>query len=223
VIRPLAEASSARGDVAFAGDLTPAPDANLVIGVFRYSGGVTIPIARPGDAMPGGGHFVTGSNVGGAQIHVNNQGDIVFNAELDTDVNHDGVPDTGVFQWSHGQLSLVARTGTNIPGVGEVQDMLMNVILTPPPPNVSPNSGALNNDRGQVLFGARLTDGRSVLLLYTPSAGVAHLAVASDVVGELPDPEKRAEDFVTQTDREANRKKGQDERDWLDARSAISP
>ena len=106
---------------------------------------------------------------------------------------------------------------------GKFLDLVGSEIITPPPPVVTPNSGALNNDRGQVLFGARLTDGRSVLLLYTPSPGVAHLAVASDVVGELPDPEKRAEDFVTQTDREANRKKGQDERDWLDGLSAFSP
>jgi len=212
-----------RGDVAFAGDLTPAPDANLVIGVFLYSGGVTIPIARPGDAMPGGGHFVTGSNIGGSQVHLNNRGDVVFNAVLDTDVNNDGSLDTGLFQWSHGQLSLIARTGTNLPGVGTVLDLVGSEIITPPPPVVTPNSGALNNDRGQVLFGARLTDGRSVLLLYTPSPGVAHLAVASDVVGEIPDPEKGGGDFVTQTTLEANRKKGQDERDWLDGLSAFSP
>jgi hypothetical protein len=31
-----------------------------------------------------------------------------------------------------------------------------------------PNSGAINNDRGQVLFSATLTDGRGVLLLDTP-------------------------------------------------------
>jgi hypothetical protein len=33
----------------------------------------------------------------------------------------------------------------------------------------------------------------------------------------------RLEDFVTQTTLEANRKKGQDERDWLDGLSAFSP
>jgi hypothetical protein len=31
-----------------------------------------------------------------------------------------------------------------------------------------PNSGANNNDRGQVVFGATLSDGRGVLLLATP-------------------------------------------------------
>src|SRR5207249_1776050 len=106
-----------KGDIVFGGDLTPAPDANMQIGVFRYSGGVINAIARPGDSMPGGGHFVTASAITGAQIHVNNLGDVVFNSTLDTDVNKDGTLDTGLFEWSHGQLSLIARTGTNLPGV----------------------------------------------------------------------------------------------------------
>jgi hypothetical protein len=171
-----------RGDVLFTGDLTPAPDANKVLGVFLYSHGVIMAIARPGDTMPGGGHLVTAS-VGGGNTHMNNQDDVVFNGVLDTDVNHDGTLDTGLFEWSHGKLSLVARTGTVLPGVGTVQDLVMGVTIVPPPPLLVPNSGALINDRGQVLFGARLTDGRSVLLLDTPTgqgdpAGGAHADLA---------------------------------------------
>ena len=45
---------------------------------------------------------------------------MVFGGSLDTDVNHDGIGDTGVFVWSAGTLRLVARTGTIIPGVGTV-------------------------------------------------------------------------------------------------------
>src|SRR5207245_4554204 len=86
---------NSRGDVLFTGDLTPAPDANQVLGVFLDSGGTIIPIARPGDAMPGGGHFVTASVING-NTHLNNQDDVVFNAQLDT--NHGGVPDTGLFE-----------------------------------------------------------------------------------------------------------------------------
>jgi hypothetical protein len=159
---------NSRGDVLFAGDLTPAPGANQVIGVFLDSGGTIVPIARPGDAMPGGGHLVTASIVGG-NISLNNRGDVVFNAVLDTDVDHDGTLDTGLFQWSHGQVSLLARTGTVLPGVGTVHDLVMGEIVTPPPPTLVPNSGAASNDRGQVLFGARLTDDRSVMLLLTPT------------------------------------------------------
>jgi hypothetical protein len=156
-----------RGDVVFLGDLTPPPFASQVTGVYLHSRGVTIPVARPGDPMPGGGIFVTASNITGWQIHVNNPGDVVFNATLDT-VNADGVPDTGLYVWSHGSLRLVARTGTVIPGVGTVDRLVMKVVVIPPRPFFVPNSGATNNDRGQVVFGATLSDERGVLLLATP-------------------------------------------------------
>jgi len=163
---------NARGDVVFTGDLTPAPDANHVLGIFLYSGGKIIPIARPGDPMPGGGHLVTASVVNG-NTHLNNQGDVVFNAALDT--THNGVPDTGLFEWSHGRLSLIARSGTVLPGVGTVDNLTFNEIVIPPPPILVPTSGAIINDRGEVLFGATLTDGRGVMLLDTPSQpNVAH-------------------------------------------------
>jgi hypothetical protein len=154
------------GDVVFVGDLTPAPAANQTVGVFLYSKGKIIAIARPGQSMPGGGHLVTTSLVSEGQIFINNPGDVVFNASLDT--THNGIPDTGVFEWSHGRLSLIARSGSVLPGVGTVDNLTFNVIVTPPPPFVVPNSGAVNNDRGQVLFGATLTDGRAVMLLDTP-------------------------------------------------------
>jgi hypothetical protein len=90
-------------------------------------------------------------------------------ATLDTDANGDGFRDTGLYLWSHSKRRLVARTGTKIPGVGTIAHLVMNVPLTPPPPSVFvPNSGANNNDRGQVVFGATLADGRGVLLLATP-------------------------------------------------------
>jgi hypothetical protein len=181
-----------RGDVLFTGDLTPAPAANQELGVFLYSGGTIIPIARPGDSVPGGGHIVT-TSVAGGQMDLNNRGDVVFNAALDTDLNGDGVPDTGLFQWSHGELSLIARSGTVLPGVGTVDNLTFSVIITPPPTILIPNSGADNNDRGQVLFGATLEDGRSVMILYTPTdhaqAGTAKAAgVAPEQSGGVPTP-----------------------------------
>jgi hypothetical protein len=156
------------GDVVFTGDLTPAPDANQVLGVFLNSGGTVIPIARPGDAMPGGGHLFSASDING-QTHLNNQGDVVFNATLDTSTG--GVPDTGLYQWSHGRLSLIARSGTVLPGVGTIASLTNPAgIIVGPPAGTFPFSGAINNDRGQVFFAATLTDGRAVLLLYTPTA-----------------------------------------------------
>jgi hypothetical protein len=157
-----------RGDVVFLGDLTPPPAADQVTGVYLHSGGVTTKVARPDDPMPGGGRFVTASNLIGWQVHVNNSGEVVFNATLDTDANADGVPDTGLYVWSGGSLHLVARTGTVIPDVGTIAHLVMNVVVFPPPTVFVPNSGANNNDRGQVLFGATLSDGRGVLLLATP-------------------------------------------------------
>jgi hypothetical protein len=73
-----------------------------------------------------------------------------------------------LYVWSHGSLHLVARTGTDIPGVGTVAHLVTNVPVLPPPTVFVPNSGAANNDRGQVLFSATLSDGRGVLLLATP-------------------------------------------------------
>jgi hypothetical protein len=166
------------GDIVFLGDLTPPPAVRQVTGVFLHSAGETIRVAGPGDAMPGGGTFVTASNSLGWQLHMNNAGEVVFNAALDTDDNADDLPDTGLYVWSHGSLRLVARTGTVIPGVGTIAQLVMNVLRVAPPAVYVPNSGAHNNDRGQVVFGATLcdvgvtpcatSDGRGVLLVATP-------------------------------------------------------
>jgi hypothetical protein len=130
---------------------------------------VTIAVARPGEKMPGGGRFVTSATITGWQIDVNNAGEVVLNATLNTHAEGDEFPETGLYLFSHGKLRLVARTGTEIPGVGTIAQLVMNVPLTPPPPTIFfPNSGANNNNRGQVVFGATLTDGRGVLLLATP-------------------------------------------------------
>jgi|GEM_PF-1982497 len=157
-----------RGDIAFMGDLTQPPRANDVVGVYLHSQGKTIRVAGPGDSMPGGGEFVTASTIFGNQIHLNNPGEVVFNAILNTDDNMDGTKDTGLFMWSRGSLHLVARTGTVIPGVGTIAHLVMTVIVFPPPESLVPNSGAINNDRGQVAFGATLEDESGVMLLATP-------------------------------------------------------
>ena len=171
--KPSVQDLNDHGDVVFLGDLTSPPLARQVTGVYRHSRGVTIPMARPGDLMPGGGHFVTASNLIGWQISVNNPGDVAFNALLDTDDNGDGVPDTGLFVWSHGVLRVVARSGTVVPGVGEVAHLVMGVLVVIGNTGFVPNSGATMNDRGQVVFGATLSDGRGVLLVATPNSHVS--------------------------------------------------
>jgi hypothetical protein len=159
------------GDLVFEGDLTPgAPSSGFGnMGVYLYSKGVNSVIARPGTAMPGGGNFVTASFFVSGEVHINNSREVAFAAQLDTDDDADGNPDTGLYVWSHGTLKLVARTGTVIPGLGTVQHLATATTGFPPPPVPTPSSGALNNDRGQILFCATLTDGRGVLLLANPN------------------------------------------------------
>jgi len=168
-----------RGDIVFFGDLTSPPAARQVTGVFLHSAGETMLVAGPGDEMPGGGKFVTASNILGWQLHMNNAGEIVFNATLDTATlstdNGDPIPDTGLYVWSHGSLRLVARTGTVIPGLGTIAQLVMTVLRVAPPPVFVPSSGAHNNDRGQVVFGALLEKEdcetpRGVLLVATPKS-----------------------------------------------------
>jgi hypothetical protein len=156
------------GDVIFKGDLTPAPDAQQFAGLFLYSKGVITAVARPGDAMPG---------------------DIVFNGTLDTDADGDLLPDQGTYRWSHGRVSVVARTGTVLPGVGTVRSFVPpSGTVIPPPPVFVPNSGAINNDRGQVFFSALLTNGDYVLLLATPEGPKRGVAGREPGPGAVDEP-----------------------------------
>ena len=147
-----------RSQVAFLCDMTPEPDLDQIGGLFFRSKGTSHPIARPGDPMPGGGKIVT---TGPADtFHLSNSGDVTFNARLDTGEH-------GLYVASRGSVRLVARTGTVIPGVGTIVELV-------PPDLVGTGSvpsptGA--NERGQILFTAAVNDGsgalRGVILLAT--------------------------------------------------------
>lgn len=181
------------GDVAFQGDLSPGNPTGAFeqLGVYLYSNGATTAVARPGDVMPGGGHFVTASFFVADEVHVNNGREVVFSALLDTDNDNDGNPDTGLFVWWNGSVQVVARTGIVIPGIGTVRHLATATIGFPQPPVLTPSSGALNNDSGQLLFGATLTDGTSVLLVATPAKcdvdgnGVIDIADIQAIVNAL--------------------------------------
>lgn len=73
-------------------------------------------------------------------------------------------------------MRLVARTGTTIPGVGTVSQILPPdfVGIFPAGFPFSYLSGA-TNARGQVLFTAALTDGRGVLVVATPTGHALQL------------------------------------------------
>lgn len=152
---------NAEGDIVFAADLTLAPGALQNVAVFEYTHGTIVPVIRPGDAMPGGGHVTTAFSIAW-NWGLNEHGDITFNAFLDTDVNGDGIPDSGTYVWSQGSVQVVARTGTVIPDLGTV------VHVTAAGDIGFPVGGAVINNRGQVSFQAVLEDGRDVLLLATP-------------------------------------------------------
>jgi hypothetical protein len=143
-------------DVAFIGAVGPSD------GVFLYANGAVTPVACPGDAMPGGGTMFS-AGVTDASYGLNQTGTVAFAATLNSDVNGDGINDSGVYVSSHGSLRLVARTGTVLPGIG-------TIALLGYPFDVPVDTGGLVNDRGQVLLYATLVDGRGVLLLATPTS-----------------------------------------------------
>src|SRR5262249_28848586 len=106
---------------------------------------------------------------------INEKGDVAFNALLDNG-------NEGVFLWSQGSLSLIAETGTVIPGVGTI-DKLDEYGTG------LPNSWVDINDQGQVAFAAVLTDGNVALLLATPSGqggGSGAASRAALVPAKLP-------------------------------------
>jgi hypothetical protein len=150
---------NSRGDLAFIGSLG-APDRN---GVFSYSHGSVIPIACPGDPMPGGG-LMHSAGIFDATYGLNNVGDVGFAASLDTDLNNDGLLDSGLYVATRGSLRLVAKTGTVLPGLGTIAYLGSAPVV----PSIPLATGGELNNRGQILLYATLTDGRGALLLATP-------------------------------------------------------
>jgi hypothetical protein len=142
-----------RAQVAFFGDLSVLPESLVKEGVFLYEGGRVRPIARPGQAMPGGGRVVTvgGQSIG--NLDLNDAGQVAFTATLDS--TSAGRLDSAVYLWSQGALRLIAHSGTTLPGVG-----LLTALV----------NGPVLNDLGQIAFTASLGDGSDVLIVGTPCA-----------------------------------------------------
>ncbi len=158
--------------IAYVGDMASGAFFGDNEALFLYKGANRhISIARRGDLMPGGGHLVRTTFQPG-NYDLNNYGAVAFNAVLDTDDDHDGISDTGLYIWSGGHVSLIVRSGSILPGVGTVAH-LRNTYLVPtgmsdPPSALAASGGVALNDQGQIFFGAILSDGRDVLLLATP-------------------------------------------------------
>ena len=149
------------GDILFGADLTPAPGAGDKLAIFLHRNGETVSVARPGDRMPGGGRLLRASYVP-RNFDLNNDGDVVFDGALDTKTN--GQHDNGVYLWSKGKVSLIARTGTAIHGLGVIRSLSPTIYGS----LEFPIGYTAINDRGQVAFLADMFDGSNVVLLATP-------------------------------------------------------
>ena len=143
---------NAGGDVLFLA--TVETEAGLERGLFLARGGTIVAVARVGDDAPGGGQFVTLSNQPG-NWDLNDRGDVAFSVTLDTDANEDDLPDQGLYRWTEGALSLVARSGTALANGGEI--LVLRPLFTG---SAVPFSGALINNARRVLFAATVRTGQ---------------------------------------------------------------
>jgi hypothetical protein len=133
------------GNILFTGDLTPAPDVAVSQGLFLYSGGTVRPVVRPGDAMPGGGTLASTTN-NPDNFNLNNEGEIVFAASLDSGA--------GIYWHRHGVTRLIVRFGDTLPGIGKVTNFGYFGVL--PAPHIS--------DDGSIIVGLALESGEEVLV-----------------------------------------------------------
>jgi hypothetical protein len=140
---------NAAGDFAFLAIFAPDLSDDAVL---LYSHNHTVVIAATGDSMPDGGTLAVVGTAGG-DIAMNNPGDIVFDATLT-----DGTQ--AIYLWRHGQLSLVAKTGTDT-GAGIISDLDDGF--------AGRASTQLSiNDAGQILFMAHFQDGGGAMMVATP-------------------------------------------------------
>jgi hypothetical protein len=141
---------SPTGDVLFLADVSLASDGSE-ISVFLWRQGKTIPIAVPGDPLPGGGYFAK-AGFFNQDTAMNNAEAIVFWAALT-----DGTE--GIYLWQTGYLTLVAKTGTKT-GDG--------IIANFDDTAGTPSTQVAINDVGQIIFTARYQAGGGALLMATP-------------------------------------------------------
>ncbi len=156
-------------DFAFNGRLNNVGDISFIgvlggkNGVFLYEhDGSIVTVAKPGDSLPGGTMVNTTFSQGAHGI--NNGGDVAFVAQLDADSNGDGIQDTGVYLYDHGEISTVVRTGTVIPGLGTVAHTNNPFFVGAP----TPWPGVDLNERGEVLTQVILTNGEVHVVVANP-------------------------------------------------------
>jgi hypothetical protein len=126
--------------------------------IFRRTDAGTKQVVGYLDPLPDGGRVVFHGD-----YDANRAGTVVFEAALDSDDNADGILDSGVYTSSAGRLSLVARSGSRVQGLGTILATQSPVFLG------DFYGGVAINDAGQILFKAMLEDGRGVLLRTGPT------------------------------------------------------
>ncbi len=125
-------------------------------GAVAYAGEAYVlrPLARTGDAVPGGGSFDRfGQEALPIVAPVNARGDVAFFATLSR-----GTSDEGIFLQRAGRIVTVAREGDRVAGVGRLSGFGKH-----PTPAL--------NDAGAVAFAAAVAGGRAVEGIFTWSAG----------------------------------------------------
>jgi hypothetical protein len=128
------------------------------------------PLARTGDAVPGGGSFNRfGQEALPIVAPVNVRGDVAFFATLSR-----GASDEGIFLQRAGRIVTVAREGDRVAGVGRLSGFGKH-----PTPAL--------NDAGAVAFAAAVAGGRAVEGIFTWSAGrVRAVATTGTPVPGMP-------------------------------------
>lgn len=120
------------------------------------------PLARTGDAVPGGGSFDRfGQEALPIVAPVNARGDVAFFATLSR-----GGSDEGIFLQRAGHIVRVAREGDRVAGVGRLSGFGKH-----PTPAL--------NDAGAVAFAAAVAGGRAVEGIFTWSAGRVRAVVTT--------------------------------------------
>jgi hypothetical protein len=131
----------------------------------RRTDGHIVPVALPGDALPGQGGKVRNAGVGPSPavsgvLGLNDAGQVTFQA-LGTGIQSvaNGFSTDSLYRWENGTISLLAESGTDIPGLGKIQGFFAHgpnnqnnkVLLSTWTPNGPGINGILLWDQGQLV------------------------------------------------------------------------
>jgi len=93
---------------------------------------------RAGVRLLGGGRFLTGRNIIGWQVTVNDPGDVVFNAVLDTGRQRRPCSRHRIVRLVTRVAAAGSSDGHRDTGVGTVANLVMGVLVIPPGPGFVP-------------------------------------------------------------------------------------